>query len=72
MSWVRTAMQSQTDIDGRTTGTPTLGPHLLVVRVNTITSDDSIGHGSIVTTSWHYDENTGTFKANCHAAHFAL
>lgn len=62
-------MTQKTNSDGTTTGAPALGPYLESVPLNPFMGTSTIGNGAVGTSAWYYDDVTGTFRANCHAAH---
>jgi general secretion pathway protein G len=62
-------MTQSTNLDGTITGSPTLGPYLNKIPTNPFTDQTDIGAGGTGTSSWYYNEITGEFRANCHAAH---
>ncbi len=54
--------------DGRTNATQTdafhLGPYLPSIPVNPFTGGNRISNGSIGSSDWYYDPDTGLFRAN--------
>jgi len=62
-------MLQKTNVDGTTAGAPTLGPYLQSIPVNPFTGQKDLGGGGVGSSSWFYDDTTGEFRANCHAAH---
>ena len=65
-------MTSRTNADGTQTGSPKLGPYLHDIPINPFTNATDLGLGACGSSSWYYDETTGEFRANCHAAHCPL
>jgi general secretion pathway protein G len=65
-------MTSKSNPDGSFTGAPAYGPYLKRIPINPFTDGSDLGTGSCGTSSWYYDETTGEFRPNCHAAHCPL
>jgi general secretion pathway protein G len=72
-----TNMTSKTNLDGTTTGTPTIGPFLQQAPVNPFTGVSTVVDGSVTTagsatTGWLYNANTGNVVASVPAAQATL
>jgi len=42
----------------------TLGPYVLEVPSNKLSTSNTVGNGAVGTSDWYYDEDTGDFRAN--------
>lgn len=65
-------MTSKSNADGTLTGTPAYGPYIPRLPINPFTNGSDLGTGACGSSSWFYDESTGEFRPNCHAAHCPL
>src|SRR5262249_33090797 len=57
-------MTTKTNVDGSTTGSPSLGPYIQKVPNNPFTNTNTVTKGALGTSAWYYDDTNGQFTAN--------